>query len=80
MFTKWRIEILKGYYFDEDGNLWKSPFESVSKKSIDWRMIKMQYPNRWKIGNQYYSKNKLRKHLILMEKPIEIYRAKELPF
>lgn len=80
MYTKWKIEILKGYYFDENGNLWKAPFISSNKKAIDWRMIKMQYPSRWKIGKDYYSKNQLRKHLVLMDEPIEIYKSKELPF
>ena len=80
MFTKWTIKILKGYYFDENGNLWKAPFQSANNKSIDWRLIKMQYPNRWKIGKEYYSKNQLRKHLILMEQRIEIYKTKDLPF
>lgn len=80
MFTKWSINILKGYYFDEDGNLWKAPFTSTNGKYIDWRMIKMQYPNRWKVGQDYYSKSKLRKHLTLMETPIEIYKTKGLPF
>ena len=81
MFTKWRIDIkeLSDYRFDEDGNLWKKPF-TRKKRSYSWRMIKIQYPNRWKIGKVYYSQMQLRPHLIEDENPIEIYKTKEMPF
>lgn len=80
MFIKWSIEVLQGYYFDNNGKLWKEPYTDIKGKHRDWRELKMQYPNRWKIGKKTWSKRQLRKHLTLLENPIEIYTTKILPF
>jgi hypothetical protein len=82
MFTKWLINIkaLKNYRFDENGQLWRMPYIDKNKKHRDWRKINMQYPNRWKVGKQYYSKTQLKPHLSIDNERIKIYETDNLPF
>ena len=81
MFTKYKINIegLEGYRFTADGDLYKMPF-TRNKRSYDFRLIKIQNPNRWKIEGEWYSKRQLRPKLIEDDNPIEIYKVKEMPF
>jgi len=47
----------------------------MNNKSYSWRLIKKQYPNRWRLNNEWYSKNQLRPKLYLNPNP-EIIHAK----
>lgn len=77
MFTAWKIEGIDGYKFDKDGNLYRLPFVS-GKKSYGLRKIKMQYPNRWLIRGQMWSKEQLRNKLVKDDNPTLI--DTDLPF
>jgi len=81
MFTKWKfkLEELSHYRIDEEGNIWRMPYESIYGYR-EWRRIKMQHPSRWRLNGKWWSKNQLRPHIIPDTKPIEIYQTCDLPF
>jgi hypothetical protein len=81
MFTKHIINIegLEGFRFADDGNLYRLPY-TKDKRSYGFRLIKMQYSNRWRINNEWYSKNQLRGNLIKDSNPMLIYSNNETPF
>ena len=72
MFTKWKIKGIDNYVFGEDGNLYKLPFEK-NGKSYGLRLIKKQYPNRYRINNEWYSQRQLKHKLYLDEFPIKLF-------
>lgn len=76
MFTKWIIEGLEGYSFGEDYNLYKDPYTDSGNNYRDWRLIKTQYPNRWRINNEWYSKTQLKTRIIKDPNPREIFKTK----
>lgn len=83
MFTKWNIEVigLELYRFDENGELWKLPFKSVSGKYISAKKIKKDNEKkRWIINGNWWSENQLRPHLILDQNPFELTKEDCLPF
>lgn len=81
MVTRWIIDIrgLEDYRFNKEGELYKMPF-SGNKRNYGVRLIKMQYPNRWRMYNTYsqkkewYSKAQLSNKLIEDETPIILYQ------
>jgi hypothetical protein len=79
MNSKWIIRDMPGYRFAEDGTLWRLPFES-SGKSYAAREIKMQYPNRWRIGDKVWSKRQLRAKLEIDPAPVVLVKEFEMPF
>lgn len=79
MFSKWKIKGIDGYLFAEDGNLYKLPYVQ-GKRSYGLRLIKKQYPNRYRINGQWYSQRQLKHRLIKDEKPIKLIELEEHPF
>lgn len=81
MFTKYKIDIkgLELFRFNIDGDLYRLPY-TEGTRSYGFRLIKMQYSNRWRIRDQWYSKRQLRDKLILDDSPVMIYSTKETPW
>lgn len=81
MFTKYKIDIkgLELFRFNEDFDLYRLPY-TESNRNYSFRLIKMQYSNRWRIRNQWYSKRQLSDKLILDDSPVMIYSTKETPW
>ena len=81
MFTKWVIDIdgLSNYRVSQEGDIYRMPFVKDGK-SYEWRLIKEQYPSRWVLNGQKWSKSQLRPHLIEDPDPIEIYKINDRPF
>lgn len=79
MFSKWKIKGLEGYVFDKNGVLYRLPYEK-DKKAYNLREIKMQYPNRYRINGDWWSRKQIKPLLYLDESPTELTLEKELPF
>jgi len=79
MFTKWIIEGIDDHVIAEDGVLYKKPFMR-NKKMYDWREIKKQTPNRYRINGRWWSERQLRPKLKLDPNPELIFKSKNLPF
>ena len=72
MFTKWLIEGLENYVVTDSGDIYRKPIIK-NNKSYSWRLIKKQYPNRWRLNNEWYSKTQLRPKLYLNPNPEQIH-------
>lgn len=59
MRSKWIIEGFKDYKIGEDGNIYKLPFFSKGKW-YQCRVVKEQYPNRFRLNNSWWTKEQLR--------------------
>ena len=81
MFTKWIINLkgLEKYRFAENGDLYRIP-HTKEKKSFGWRLLKKQRGSRWRLNNNWWSKNQLKQHLEIDTNPMEILKTKDLPF
>ena len=72
MKTKWKIKGIDNFRFGEDKNLYKLPYNS-NKRYYGFRLIKMQYGERWKIDGKWWSKRQLKDKLIKDDEPLIIY-------
>jgi hypothetical protein len=80
MKTKWIIEGLPDYRVGEDGNIYRLSFQS----GLKWyapRLIKEQYPQRFRLNNSWWTKKQLRGRLKRDESPVIIFEQKsDCPF
>lgn len=79
MKSKWRIKGIDNYVYGEDKKLYKLPYEK-DKRGYGLRQIKKQYPNRYRINNQWYSERQLEDKLYLDPNPIVLVETKETPW
>jgi len=79
MNSKWKIKGLDGFVFGEDKNLYRLPFESKGK-TYGLRKIKKQYPNRYKVGNEWISERQMKNRIYLDEEPIILFNTSDTPF
>lgn len=80
MKSKWIIQGLDNYRVGEDGNIYKLPFLS-NLKYYETRLVKEQYPSRFRLNNEWYTKKRLRKLLVNDTSPIVLIEEKNnLPF
>ena len=79
MLSKWKIEGIDGYRFGEDKKLYKLGFLS-NGKHYETREIKKQYPNRYRINNEWWSERQLKTKIVLDPDPIELFPSIDLPF
>lgn len=80
MKTKWIIQGLPNYRVAEDGNIYRLSFQS-GDRWYEVRLIKEQYPHRFRLNNSWWTKDQLRNKLKLDESPIIIFEEKsECPF
>ena len=75
MISKWVINKkgLENYVIGEDKNIYKKPSVSIDNRNYQFKLVKEQYPNRFRLNGVYWSKKQL-KHLTIRDpSPIEIY-------
>ena len=80
--SKWKINIdgLDLFVFGSDNELYRLPHVK-NNRSYCLRKIKMQYPSRWIIYGEAYSKNRLRGNLIRDERKIILVdNSENIPF
>lgn len=79
IFSKWVINGIDGYVFGSDKELYRLPFRA-GRNHFGLRRLKMQYPNRWKINGEWYSKRQLWSRITLNPKPKILIIESETPF
>ena len=79
MFSKWRIKGIDGYLFGEDKNLYRIPFKS-GRNSFGIRLIKKQYPSRYRINNEWWSERQLKDKIYLDPEPVRLFESNDIPF
>ena len=83
MNSRWLINKkgLENYVIGEDKNIYKRPSVSIDGRHYHFKLVKEQYPNRFRLNRVYWSKNQL-KHLLIKDKdPVEIYKDdSDVPF
>ena len=79
MLSKWKIKGIDLYVFGEDGNLYKLPF-TKNNRSYGVRLIKKQYPNRWRINDTWYSQRQLKDKLYIDKNPVLLFESNDTPF
>ena len=80
MRSKWIIKGLGNYRVGEDGNIYKLPFLS-NLKYYETRLVKEQYPSRFRLNNEWYTKKRLRNLLVKDTEPVVLMEEKDnLPF
>jgi hypothetical protein len=80
MKSKWMIQGLDNYRVGEDGNIYKLPFSS-NFKYYETRLVKEQYPSRFRLNDEWYTKKRLRKLLVKDTNPIVLIDINDnLPF
>ena len=72
MKSKWRVVGLDEYVVGEDNNIYRIPFES-NGKWYDFRLIKEQYPQRFRLNKSWWTKNQLRHKLVKDNNPVAIF-------
>jgi len=72
MKSKWKIKGIDNYVFDEYNNLYKLGFKDASGKYQKTKKVLKQYPNRYRIKNDWYSEAVLLKKRFLDPKPIDL--------
>lgn len=82
MLSKWIIKGLDSYLIGEDKNIYKKPFTSEKgKRNYPFKLVKMQYPSRWRLNGEYWSKAQLKQHIKKDPNPVEIYiNDPDIPF
>jgi hypothetical protein len=80
MVSKWRFIGLENYVVGEDNKIYKLPFTS-NKRYYNFREIKEQYPQRFRLNGSWYTKQLLRKKLQKDLNPIIIHEnISDCPF
>jgi|VirMetMinimDraft_7_1064189.scaffolds.fasta_scaffold380913_1 hypothetical protein len=75
MNSKWvfKNDKLKDYVIGSDKKIYKKPFSS-HKRFFGYREVKMQYPERYRLNNEWWSKSQLKQHIVLDQNPVVITR------
>lgn len=79
VFSKWIIEVLPGFVFGSDKELYRLPFKSGSNY-FGLRRLKKQDKNRWKINGKWWSERQLKAKIRLNPNPEILIETKEMPF
>lgn len=80
MVSKWVIEGFKEYKIGEDGNIYRLPFFS-NGKWYQCRLIKEQFPNRFRLNSTWGTKNQLRHKIKKDLNPTRLFAEKsDCPF
>ena len=75
MNSKWvfKNDKLKDYVIGSDKRIYKKPFSS-HKRFFGYREVKVQYPERYRLNGEWWSKKQLKQHISLDPNPVEIIR------
>jgi hypothetical protein len=82
MNSKWIFtnEKLQEYVIGSDKKVYKKPFVS-HKRYFGYREVKMQYPERYRLNGQWWSKAQLKQHIALNPNPEIIFEnGKDTPW
>lgn len=80
MKSKWVIEGFDQYRIGEDGNIYRLPFFN-GKKWYQCKVVKEQYPNRFRLAGTWWTKDQLRGKIKRDLSPVQLFFEKnDCPF
>ena len=79
IFSKWLIKGIPNYCFGSDKEVYKLPFKS-GRIYFGLRKLKKQYPNRWRINDEWWSESQLKDKIYLNPNPETLIESNDMPF
>ena len=79
IYSKWLIKGIPNYCFGSDKEVYKLPFQS-GRNYFGLRKLKKQYPNRWRINNEWWSETQLKDKIYLNPNPEILVHCEDQPF